>query len=123
MSIKYAVNEFGVINIHGKFPTGKIAALRESIRKWKWLVKYLEEHPDGLIPRTGVSTCTLCLVFLIGGCFNCPVYERTKRAYCERTPHSKYNSVGEHRNHVLAEEYAQKEVEFLESLLPKKVKK
>ena len=123
MSIKYTIDEFGIVVKYGKFPISKIDVLRESIRKWKWLVKYLKENPDKPIPRSGNTTCALCEIFVGDACIDCPVYRRTKMESCKRTPYDKYCNAGRKNNHPLAEKYAQKEVEFLESLLPKKPQK
>ena len=123
MSVKYTVDKFGIVSKRDKFPTSKIAALRESIRKWKWLAGYLEKNPDKPIPGTGAQTCALCAIFISDDCIDCPVRERTKRAFCDRTPYDRYCNARERGNHPIAEKHAQKEVEFLESLLPKKPKK
>lgn len=120
MSITYTVDKFDNVVVRGKFPTGKIAALRESIQKWKWLVKYLDKHPDKPPPFTSTGTCSLCKIFIMDDCIECPVFQRTKRGYCEHTPYRKYSAAREEGNYVKACKYVREEVKFLESLLPPK---
>lgn len=117
MSIKYTINREMIVVANGKFPKTRIAALRESIRKWKWLVKYLTKYQ--MAPLTGTDSCSLCSIFIQNDCFGCPVFEYTGEPYCSKTPYAKYANI---RNYKPGIKYAQQEVEFLESLLPTKKK-
>mgnify|MGYP001564589755 CR=1 FL=1 len=128
MSIEYTVKEWGVIEVYGKFPKTKIAALRESIRKWKWLVRYLEDNSDYPIPHASIESCSLCDIFRYDRdeksiCAGCPVRERTGKALCEDTPIDGYSKYSNNQNRKRSIHYAKREVEFLESLLPKKLPK
>ena len=125
MNVKYSVKKFGRISVTGKFPKTKNAALKESIRKWKWLVGYLEKNPDSEIPNANGQSCALCHIFakINDDCIGCPVYEYTGLHGCRNTPYIKYDDASYGNSVKRAIHHAQAEVEFLESLLPKKPKK
>ena len=86
-----------------------IQALKDSIKHW-------ENLRDGKTPNIGPNHCALCLLFNHGGCLECPIYHKTKRTTCYRTPYYKYvaNSTPEN---------AQKEIDFLKDILIEELKR
>jgi hypothetical protein len=87
----------------------KLVALQESIQKWE---KLAEGNGDRAPSQ---YTCPLCILYHRDGCKDCPVHERTGQQYCRGTPYMDYYYVGSKDN-------AQKELDFLKSLLPPKAK-
>lgn len=87
-------------------------ALELSIEKWQDIV-------DGKGEDKSTSYCALCHVNV--DCDNgCPVWKKTGRLYCERSPHEEYVAavrakVGKEKLVALAK----KEVAFLKSLRKK----
>jgi hypothetical protein len=59
-----------------------ITALEDSVIKYRRLVKLEEDTPPG-------ADCPLCL-YAGCGCRNCPIFWKTGRAYCTRTPYTEY---------------------------------
>jgi hypothetical protein len=93
-----------------------IEALNGSISKWKKVV-------DGTGKEDGAKNCPLCNMFLREFmCDGCPVKEFTGKVGCNNTPYTEWVSVVPDRTPKTPEHYriAQKEVDFLKSLLPKK---
>lgn len=85
-------------------------ALEGSIAKWESIVK-------GTGIDMGVNNCPLCAVFYRShNCNGCPVKQRTGRSYCHQTPYQQFNNALFAGQFALAHEYAEKELEFLESL-------
>jgi hypothetical protein len=91
-----------------------LTALKMSIEHWEDIVKDPENTPSGR------GTCALCQEFnpyevgfnpLVPPCEGCPVKEKTGKSYCNNTPYSEFQM-----NRTSAE--AQKELDFLKSLLP-----
>jgi hypothetical protein len=96
----YVVNN--ILDASGQWPTTKIGALQESIRKWKFISK----HP-GVCDGAG-STCACCQLF-INACGNCLVAEGGYTG-CRGTPYGSYVSNPTAEN-------ARKEVRFLQGIL------
>ncbi|MCP3965086.1 MAG: hypothetical protein GY718_01855 [Lentisphaerae bacterium] len=96
-----------------------LTALKASIEHWEDIKK----DPD-ISPSSG--NCPLCQLFARNGCnLLCPAYVIDK-GYCEGTPYEEYstylNSLDHewgNKNEKLRQEIAQKEIDFLISLLPK----
>lgn len=99
-----------------------LRALKGSIRKWKQI-------RDQDVVDQGMDNCTLCLRF----CPNedrecthstgelCPVFDITGGQYCIRTPYQEWSNAGGYGNTAFSpklKDLAQKEINFLESLLP-----
>jgi len=105
------------IKATGTWPKTRLGALKESIKKWKWLSeqKGLQEvQIDGM-------SCALCKVYVYkGNCMGCPVAEATGEDFCVDTPLDSFVDAQDKnaRNSVL-QSIAMKEAKFLESLLPK----
>ena len=123
MSITYGIIQNNIVKkVSGEWPKTKLPALRESIRKWKWLVKTIREGK--LPPRTYADTCALCVLYLIldaeenKNCNGCPVREKTKRHGCQGTPYFSYLDAIDDNEFEKAVSAANKEIKFLESLLP-----
>ena len=100
----------------GKFPTDRLGALRDSIKKWKFIAKYY-----GLGGRIDdgfrYETCALCNLYLVGAdCGDCPVAKAGHGA-CRKTPYEDFamNRFDENEGGVSALH----EVKFLEGILKK----
>jgi len=99
-----------------------LKALKKSIRKWEKIVA--GEGED-----RGCDNCALCKLFAEYECAGCPVYVETGETSCQGTPFHEWARHHEekHLTGVLkikcpeCKELAQKELEFLKSLLPEKV--
>jgi len=100
-----------------------LKAIKKSIEKWEKIVS--EKGRD-----EGDDNCALCGLFLKDECIDCPVYAKTKRKGCRGTPYEDW--IDHQGNHFYyanehyyvvkcpeCKELAQKELEFLKSLLPK----
>jgi hypothetical protein len=129
--MEYSVQIFdgglSVARASGEWPTGPTEVLLETIRKWEWLVAYLENSANNEIPSTYGEACALCIQYYDTGeskCSGCPVFNVTKRCDCHGTPYWDYRfeadsmayNDGPHKE--LALDAARREVEFLKSLLP-----
>jgi hypothetical protein len=107
-------------------------ALRGSIAKWQAIV-------DGDGTDEGWRNCPLCIKFYNKGCKGCPVAENTGRQHCSESPydawsHIKYSArisltsdganslplgpIGTDETIERVRAAAQKELDFLISLLP-----
>lgn len=97
-------------------PPETLAALKKSIEHWERLATSTAEDGEGVMS----SSCPLCRLFLDKACGGCPVPKKTGRALCSRTPwayaHAAYMEDGKNSPQFRAA--AQKELEFLRSLLP-----
>ena len=92
-----------------------LVALQGSIEKW-----------EKIVARTGVDegvrNCPLCQLFRTrhNNCNGCPVMEKADMPYCIRTPYPRFALVRNRENVLASRKYAQDELKFLKSLLPKK---
>jgi hypothetical protein len=97
--------------------------IKKSIKKWEDIVN--ETGTD-----SGGDNCELCKKYWNKArmCFGCPVYKKTGEALCNSTPYSKWinHQFFSHKNQYKVafyvqcpecKEIAQKEVDFLKSLL------
>ena len=101
-----------------------LKALKESIKKWEKIVA-------GKGGDRGGGNCALCELFAEEGCIDCPVYIKTGKCDCSDTPYVEWHD-HQTNNHFdgfseiykiecpKCKELAQKELEFLKSLLPEK---
>ena len=119
-----------------------LVALQKSIKRWK---KFASRKEIVYHIGMGAKNCPLCNLFNLSRelheinsdpCKGCPVKKRTKKPYCYHTPYGiasecYYNWEDAERNEsvrladilqIKFKAAAKKEVEFLESLLPKNVK-
>lgn len=83
-----------------------VRALLGSIEKWKAIV-------DGTGVDDGPHNCPLCQLFIEHVCDDCPVAESAEQPYCDGTPYIDYCDEPSTEN-------AQKELDFLRSLLVKR---
>ena len=117
--IVYSINSYDeVIKESGEWPTTKLGALKESIRKWKWLRKYL--NTADIVPLSDWRSCALCDLYLFdgdGSCDGCPVKHKTGKEDCSGTPYYEYTNAEMFQNTSEAKEAADKEIVFLESLV------
>lgn len=97
-----------------------LEALKGSIKKWEMVV-------DGTGVDRGWVNCPLCKLFFTDTsnqhCVECPVSTKTGVSYCIDTP---YEDITDYDGDVGDEGYikiAQREVDFLKSLLPKNMEK
>jgi len=100
-----------------------LEALEKSIKKWEKIV-------SGKEGDLGSRNCALCKLFATKDkrCVGCPVYMKTGERLCKKTPYVEWlkHHANEHREFSEAyivkcptcKELAQKELEFLKSLLP-----
>lgn len=103
-----------------------LIALKASIEHWKRNVE-AETHEE---VHLGWRSCPLCLRFRDYNCINCPVEERTGAICCRNSPYEMASHVyKEWKSHEGHEDYlkkprdnfrreAERELAFLESLLP-----
>lgn len=95
-----------------------IEALKKSIEKWKGVV-------DGTYTDIGNKDCPLCSLYIDNECLKCPIREKTKSSYCERTPYVRWalltsseRGLGRNvRNFPRAKIHAEAELKFLKDLL------
>jgi len=100
-----------------------LEALKGSIRKWERII--YENGQD-----RGVNNCPLCNLFYyqIPRCMECPVCKKTDRRKCKGTPYMDWfeyqEEFGRNIPNVIfdeeSKELAQKELDFLKSLLPER---
>ena len=88
----------------------------------KRIVKLLEKAIDIWFDRAegkmNTTSCPLCKIST--GCSSCPVYQKTGTTQCWNTPYRKWISAGTTQEKKAE---ARKEVNFLISLLPKKLQR
>ena len=98
-----------------------LEALKGSI--WKW-----EKIVEGTGRDEGVTNCPLCTIFYFNKehCKDCPVYIKTGLSGCDGTPYEEWDkevewitNVGKKAATAKQKAAAQREVDFLKSLLPK----
>ena len=133
MTIKYKISrtKFGEsygIGASGRWPKDKLGALKESVRKWEFVVSCLTKNKTGVVPDADAPSCALCRQYLMckppwddTRCSGCPVFEYTGKRYCKDTPFYAYERVsewGEGKNISGALKAAQREVAFLKKLVP-----
>lgn len=77
-------------------------ALAISIRKWREVVRVLKVPEFGVPNEGGVTTCGLCIKYLLPNdgnslknCIGCPIQEETHERYCAHTPYEYYETVRE----------------------------
>ena|SRR3990167_9635166 len=110
--MQYSIKN-GEVIARGKWPTTKAAALKESIRKYKWLVAWHKAHPKAPAQISDGNSCALCELYYDEGCEGCPVSKYTGLSKCQKTPWQEYDK---ERNPILARAYAQAEITFLEDI-------
>jgi hypothetical protein len=109
--IKYKIDD-GVVVASGKWPTTKQEAIRESRRKYRFIVKAIDagEEPPGPLS----DSCALCNLYLAADCKKCPVFEATGQKECGGSPWDWYmSSLDDWR---MARAAAVAEINFLASL-------
>lgn len=97
-----------------------LEALKESIENWK--LNSMARHLYDI--KMGPRSCALCQLFHPNhseelGCCGCPVREKTGQPFCRDTPYREALFARDLRDLSAFREAANKEVLFLESLLPK----
>lgn len=99
-----------------------LKALQGSIRKWKAIVA-------GNGVDKGIKNCPLCKLFYQDACHGCPVRRKSGRANCINTPYENWcwsdrkgswSREGSRIGGPYSRRCAKDEVEFLQSLLPRK---
>jgi len=95
-----------------------LKALRGSIKHWK---DNVENAKAGIFPGLSRNACALCNRFYEEDCVLCPIYLKTKKRYCKRTPFWKVSELCDVEDEVNPAilEACQEELKFLKSLLPK----
>ena len=94
-----------------------LKALKKSIAKWERNAEADTPTKLGHV-RTGAKACPLCSVYWESRCLDCPVKLHTGTPGCRDTP---YVDCIRARNELDVPKFrkaAQREVEFLQSLLP-----
>jgi len=104
--------------------TKTLKVLKGSIKKWEKIV-------EGTGIDEGTDNCPLCELFYYKDCHGCPVYEKTNCPDCIDTPcgdwnehiATKHKEKGDYKVYCpVCKELAQKELDFLKSLLPRSQK-
>jgi len=117
MTIKYEVVSNIVEKASGRWPTTKLAALKESIRKWEFIVSALSRHSNYILDG-GVYSCALCQLYPpnrnAASCEGCPVAEYTGKHECVNTPYHDFRASFSSDKI----KYAKQEVAFLKKLIP-----
>lgn len=94
-----------------------LKALKGSIRKWERIVQ-------GTGQDDGSGNCPLCRLFIHEDCKGCPVSRASGQSSCLKTPYMEWNGLFAGRNgmatSIKKKHAAQRELDFLKSLLPKK---
>ena len=122
--IIYGITDNVIVKRSGEWPKSKWGALRESIRKYKWLEKELDKGKLEYPPFATIKSCALCqLYYDRGTCVVCPVGKKTGQTDCFLTPYDKYRNAVENYNMKAARKAVPMEIVFLESLLPISKKK
>lgn len=102
------------------FPTDRLNALRMSVRKWRFMARWIGVNGKALLDG-GFETCALCRLFHPSGasdfCSGCPVKRKTGSSLCHETPYLPYDKARRENAAGLALAAARDEVEFLKSLL------
>jgi len=108
----------GVVLVAGDFPKTKKAALKESIRKWEFIVDYHKKNPHRGQPLDARdSSCALCKLFAEDHtCRGCPVANAAMNYSCRGTPWVNYQWADTPTKCLNA---AIRELNFLKSLLAK----
>lgn len=106
--MRYSIDSSGCVVAKGKWPRGKLAALKESIHKWEFIVKVLKAGRPRFQNYT--DSCALCALYYDFVCEGCPVATKARDFECRSTPWK--------RRPTLLQ--AQAELKFLKSLLPDK---
>ena len=98
-------------NGYGLVAQGEIEGdpLDESIRKWEFVVQWVEENHKRL-DEDGINTCALCISV---GCYTCPVRARTGKMHCMGSPYYAYWGAAPWQK---ALEAAKAELAFLKSI-------
>ena len=109
--MEYSIKK-GEVVTRGEFPTTRKGAIRESIRKWEFIVNAIEEGKPA--PDSYADFCALCNLYYGNMCAGCPVSEATGDAYCSSSPHEWYTFNARDWRTKLAAAVA--EVEFLQTL-------
>lgn len=112
------------MNGHGtneQMSPATLKALRGSIKKW-------ERIATGKGIDKGGENCPLCQLFILpnDSCAGCPIATRTKQSDCHGTPYMEWHDVnpwpedagGRKATTKAHRAAAQKELDFLKSLLP-----
>ena len=102
-----------ILTYYGRKPKTEEEAFKGSIKKWRKIVRILEEDDIDLADG-GTNTCGLCLFFTdecgYTGCSSCPISKHTGLDSCRNTPYTQewetYNELGA----------AKSELAFLERL-------
>src|SRR3990167_8066914 len=87
--MRYSVED-GELIAKGEWPTTRKGALAESIKKWKWLVKWHFEHPKSGALLADSMSCALCNLYIGDDCVDCPVRKCTGQPQCCDTPYFRY---------------------------------
>lgn len=108
-------------------------ALKVSIKKWEFIVKFLENQiPLKYVDDGGINSCGLCQRYYDKNCLGCPVAESTGHPYCENTPYTKFSHTNDLLESLVRDDvppptkkkgelrlkYAKAELEFLKGLKP-----
>jgi hypothetical protein len=115
--VKFFINDENRLKFTGNFATNRQRALENSIKKWRFIVNYIEA--GGYPPHDGgLKTCNLCALYFEKDCEGCPVNFVDDHVGCDDTPYMQYNDLSPRKEALTA---AKEELAFLESL--RKLKK
>jgi hypothetical protein len=83
----FYINAQGDLTYDGPRPETPDEAWDISIAKWRYLSEH-EAYP--LYGDGGMTTCGLCMLFILKNCCGCPILADTKRQSCAGTPYINY---------------------------------
>lgn len=113
---------YGAVQVRPPFTGRERNPLRWSIKKWEFIVSYLEEHPKEVIGDGGFKTCALCAKYGCRSdehyvcCSGCPVSNATSTIWCATTPYTVYSREANHGDHTGSLCSARAMVLFLQGL-------
>jgi hypothetical protein len=109
------------LNTTGKPAKTDKGALLNSIRKWKFVAEWVEEHK--VVPNSldGRNTCNLCLLHLDNGCQGCPINKEGNHYECKGTPNDLFEELTDEEEPSWKKgvQFAKQEIKFLEKLYKK----
>lgn len=97
-----------------------LTALQKAIAKWERMASDDREDAYG----AEKLRCPLCVLFnppdknSETDCVGCPIFQKTKRRYCNGTPYEKFSEADDVEDDEMKQTWAYEEVEFLKALLP-----
>lgn len=115
--MRYTIVNDTIRPLDNNWPRTNKEAIKESIRKWKFILdSLLLAYDENVELKNYSDSCALCQLHMEkkGTCEKCPVFNKTKVRGCKNTPYIKFTKSEDLSNRI---KYCRKEIEFLEGLL------